>query len=254
MIDYALKMLIGNKASFLGVIFGVFLATLLISQQSAIYLGLFARSYRMVTDISSPNIWVMDTHTESDEKVRNIPRGYLSAIRSIPDIEWASPIFMNNTLVTTPSKGLEIGRMYGVNDATLIGAPNKLISGNVHDLLRPDSVIVDVYSARGPLAKKLQDGTKVPLKVGDEMEINSKRAVVVGISDITQGFYPSPIIYSSTSEFLHFNPSMADSIAFIIVKTKKGANVKEVTDNIHTSTGLSALTRNNLKKKSSIFF
>ena len=68
MMTLALKMLIGSKAC-MGVIFGIFLATLLISQQSAIFLGLVSRSYRLVTDIQAPNIWVIDPSTESDEKV-----------------------------------------------------------------------------------------------------------------------------------------------------------------------------------------
>src|SRR6476660_3103520 len=92
MISIALKMLIGNKVSFIGVIFGIFLATLLISQQSAIFLGLVSRSYRMVTDIPAPNLWVVDPSTESDEKVRVMPESYVNIVRSLPNIEWASPI------------------------------------------------------------------------------------------------------------------------------------------------------------------
>ncbi len=53
-------MLIGNRAAFIGMVFGIFLAVLLISQQSAIYLGLIARSYRIVTSISLPDIWIID--------------------------------------------------------------------------------------------------------------------------------------------------------------------------------------------------
>ena len=52
MITTSFKMLIGNRAAFIGMIFGIFLAILLISQQSAIYLGLISRSYRIVTNIS----------------------------------------------------------------------------------------------------------------------------------------------------------------------------------------------------------
>ena len=86
MLSIALKMLIGNKAACIGAIFGVFLATLLISQQSAIFLGIVSRSYRLVTDIPEPNVWVVDPVTESDEKVRSMPISYLDIVRSIPHI------------------------------------------------------------------------------------------------------------------------------------------------------------------------
>src|ERR1700734_3201648 len=102
MLSLALKMLIGNRASCIGVIFGIFLATLLISQQSAIFLGLVARSYRLVTDLPAPNIWIIDPVTESDEKVREMPVGYLDIVRSIPNIEWAAPInIMTLPLITS---------------------------------------------------------------------------------------------------------------------------------------------------------
>src|ERR1700738_2916233 len=117
MISLALKMLIGNRASCIGVIFGIFLATLLISQQSAIFLGLVSRSYRMVTDISAPNIWVVDPVTESDEKVRPMPEGYLDIVRSIPNIEWAVPINVMDIPMVTESGIFHVCQLYGIDDA-----------------------------------------------------------------------------------------------------------------------------------------
>src|ERR1700722_6962185 len=91
-ISLAFKMLIGNRASCIGVIFGIFLATLLITQQSAIFLGLVARSYRIVTDISEPTIWVVDPATESEDKLRSLPDSYLDVVRGVPGVEWAVPL------------------------------------------------------------------------------------------------------------------------------------------------------------------
>lgn len=123
MIGLALKMLIGNRASFIGVIFGIFLATLLISQQSAIFLGLVSRSYRTLTDIPSPNIWVMDPATESDDRIREMPEGNLDVVRSVPQIEWAVPLNITHIPIATRSGIFQIAQLYGIDDATLIGAP-----------------------------------------------------------------------------------------------------------------------------------
>ena len=136
MLGIALKMLIGNRASCLGAIFGIFLASLLISQQSAIFLGLLARSYRIVTDISSPNLWIMDPATESDDKVRLIPEDYLNVVRSIPGIEWAVPISRSIIPMVTQSGIFEICELYGIDDASLIGAPQEMVQGQIRDLHR----------------------------------------------------------------------------------------------------------------------
>jgi putative ABC transport system permease protein len=247
MMSLALKMLIGNKASFIGVIFGIFLATLLISQQSAIFLGLVSRSYRTLTDIPSPNIWVMDPATESDDRVRGMPSGNLDIVRSVPNIEWAVPINVIHIPLVTPAGVFQIAQLYGIDDATLIGAPMHMVEGNVRDLRREGGIIVDIYSANGTLATTLPNGTKVPLKVGDELEINNHHAVVVGLCKITQGFYPQPIIFTTLSEFRRFTSFASDSISFIAAKSVPGANVEEICKRINSYPGLQALTREQFK-------
>jgi len=243
MILLALKMLIGNRAASIGVIFGIFLATLLISQQAAIFLGLVSRSYRMVTDMPGPNIWVIDPVTESDEKVRSMPEGYLDVVRSIHDIEWAVPFDVMYVPLVTQNGTFEIGHLYGIDDATLIGGPAEMIEGNIKDLRREGSVIIDIYSANGSLAKTLPDGTKVPLRIGDSFEINSHRAVVVGICKVTQGFYPQPIIFSTVSQFKYFASFQKNSVEFIAAKTRPGADVNKVLKTINSYSVLNGLTR-----------
>lgn len=242
MILLALKMLIGNKASFIGIIFGIFLATLLISQQSAIFLGLVSRSYRFVTDIPAPNLWVMDAHTESNDRVRGMPAGYLDIVRGTPGIEWADPINIATVPVTTESGIFSISTLYGVDDATLMGAPQHIVEGDVQGLRREGGVIIDIYSAQDSLAKTLPDGSKAPLTVDSVLEINNKRAVVVAIAKTTQDFYPLPIVYAANSEFHKFFPTTDHRIGFIIAKTAAEASPEEVIKKIQSYPGVIALT------------
>ncbi len=254
MIPLALKMLIGNRASCSGIIFGIFLATLLISQQSAIFLGLLSRSYRFVTDTPAPDIWVMDPVTASEEKLRPMPIGYLDIVRSTPEVEWAVPLSVVTTPVITTTGGFDACVLYGIDDATLIGAPTQMLEGNIQDLRRAGGVIVDIYSARTSLATKLPDGTRVPLKLGDTLEINGRSAVVVGICRITQGFYPQPLIFTSFTEFQAFLPGTVDRAGFILAKSRPGSNVEQVTKNIDRNPGIQALTRDQFEKKIVDFF
>lgn len=246
----ALKMLIGNRTSCMGVIFGVFLATLLVSQQSAIFLGLITRSYRMLTDIPSPNIWVVDPASESDERFRSMPESYLDLVRSTPGIEWAVPISRSSVSLITPGKKFEICKLYGIDDATLIGAPLQMIEGQVKDLRREGAVIVDVYSANSSLATTKPDGTVRPLKTGDEVEINNQRAIVVGICKITQGFYPQPILFTSYSQFKAFTSNTGNPVGFIAAKTLSGINPDQVVEHINnTYSNLKAMTREQFKDR-----
>ena len=254
MISLAFKMLIGNRASCIAIIFGIFLATLLISQQSAIFLGLIQRSYRIVTDITEPDIWVVDPVTESEDKLRSLPISYLDVVRSTPGLEWAVPL--NSALIplVTPEGKFDITQLYGIDDATLIGAPNEMLEGSVLDLRREGAVIVDVYSANSSLAKVDPDGKKRSLTLGDTLEINGKYALVVGICKVTQNFYPQPIMYTSSSQFKVFYPPLNGRTKFIIAKSKRGADTQQVCNLININTDFSALTRDQFKDKIRDFF
>lgn len=243
MLLVALKMLIGHRASFVGVIFGIFLATLLISQQSAIFLGLASRSYRIVTDIPAANIWILDPATEDDSKVRELPESSLDIVRSTPGVAWASPLGITTASVVTQTGAYEVCRLHGIDGASLIGAPTEMISGSTRDLRRSGGVIVDVYSANSILAKTAADGTKIPLVVGDELEINGHHAVVVGIGMITRGFYPNPVIFTSYDSFRNFTNPSSRRISYIIAKNSAETSVEEVCQRINNHSGLMAVSK-----------
>lgn len=254
MISLAYKMLIGNRASCIGIIFGIFLATLLIAQQSAIFLGVVSRSYRIVTDIPAPNIWVIDPATESEDKLRSLPIGYVDVVRSTPGVEWAVPLTTSMIPLITAKGTFDIGRIYGIDEATLIGAPSHLVEGNLLDLRREGAIIIDSYTATHTMGSKLPDGSIRPLKVGDSLEINHVNAVVVGITDLTPGFYPQPIIYTTLSQYQRFNPALSDRVEFILAKTRHGASLKQVLKAINEQQGLEALSREEIKDKMVSFF
>lgn len=243
MIDYAYKMLIGNRASCIGVIFGIFLATLLISQQSAIFLGLLNRSYRIVTDIHEPNIWVMDPATQSEDKLRLLPLNYLDIVRGTPGVEWAVPFSESSVPLVTPGGKFDVCQLYGIDDATLIGAPAKIIEGSASDLRREGGVMVDSYTAK-----------KMPLKMGDTLEINGKRAIVIGICEVTQNFYPQPIMFSSFNQAQIFNPGLVGKMSFILTKSTPESHPETVTKAINANSSLKALTREQFRSQIIKFF
>lgn len=245
MIKTAFKMLIGNKTAFIGMIFGFFLSILLISQQSAIFLGLLSRSYRIVSTVTGPDIWVIDPATEGEELIRSMPKEYLQYVKSIPNIEWAVPV--NYLLLPLKISGTyHIAEIHGMDDQTLVGMP-KLIKGKSEDLYREGAIIIDTNSAENLLAKTAEDGTKIPLKIGDELEINGSRAIIVGIGNATPGFYPQPIIFAVNSQIQQF--SGTSSIQFIAAKARKDADIKEIIKQINSNKKLLGLTTEEFKKR-----
>ena len=47
----AIKMLVGDRAKYIGIIIGLTFASLLITQQSAIFIGIMTRTFSFLTDV-----------------------------------------------------------------------------------------------------------------------------------------------------------------------------------------------------------
>ena len=60
----ALKMLVGDRAKYIGIIIGLTFASLLITEQSAIFAGIMTRTFSFLTDTGLPDIWVVDPQVQ----------------------------------------------------------------------------------------------------------------------------------------------------------------------------------------------
>jgi putative ABC transport system permease protein len=139
----------------------------------------------------------------------------------------------------------------GLDDATLIGGPGLLLEGSLADLRKPDSIIVDKAGAERRLAKPsaTPGGKSTPLKVGDTLEINDKRAVVVGIAQATQTFASQPTIYTTYTRTKTFALTERKMLTYILAKAQPGENPDAVAVRITQQTGLGAYSSEQFKAK-----
>jgi putative ABC transport system permease protein len=66
----ALKMLVGDRAKYLGIILGITFASLLITQQMAIFVGLMTRTHGAISDLGQPDIWVADPKVQFIDDIK----------------------------------------------------------------------------------------------------------------------------------------------------------------------------------------
>ena len=78
----ALRMLTGDRAKYLGIIFGVAFAALLMSQQLAIFRGLMRNTTGQIRDIEGGDIWVMDKNVQFVDDVKPMSENKLLRFRS----------------------------------------------------------------------------------------------------------------------------------------------------------------------------
>ena len=82
----ALKMLIGDRGKYLGIIMGLTFASLLITQQSSIFTGLMTRTYGFISDTSQPDIWVMDPKVQFVDDIKPLQDMELFRVRGVDGV------------------------------------------------------------------------------------------------------------------------------------------------------------------------
>ena len=91
-------------------------------------------------------------------------------------------------------------------------------------------------------------GKQVPLQVGEYIELNDNRAVVVGICRVNQTFQANPVIYMTYSSRDFFAPSHDELLSFVRAKARPGQDLSGAYAGASSkSPGLKAYTRDQFK-------
>ena len=123
--------------------------------------------------------------------------------------------------------------LLGIDDASLVGAPRKILLGRYQDLKDPDAVIIDragyAYFFPGR-----------PLAIGQTFEFNDHRARLVGIAEASAPFATFPVFFTRYTQALRYVGRECNLLSYVLVKAD--APVTEVAARIQARTGLSATT------------
>jgi putative ABC transport system permease protein len=250
----ALKMLVGDRAKYLGIVMGITFASLLITQQAAIFIGLMGRTYGSISDLGLPDIWVMDPKVQFIDDIKPLQDTQLLRVRGVEGVDWAVPLYKGLLKARLEDGTFQTCNVIGLDDATLIGGPPVMMKGKVDDLRRADSVIVDDVGAAGKLAHPSKTGKPQPLVPGDALELNDHRAIVVGICKVSRTFQSQPTVYTTYQRATVFAPRERKLLSFVLVKAKPGQNLDELRHRIETATGLSAFTQQGFIDKTWWYF
>jgi putative ABC transport system permease protein len=232
----ALRMLIGDRAKYLGLIFSIAFASFLIAQQASIFIGLMSRTTSQVQDVVDADIWVMDRQTQYADEVRAFSDDELYRVRGVPGIQWAVRLFKG--MATTRSEDGKFRQviLMGLDDATLVGGPHTMLLGQLNDLRRPDAIVIDRAGYEFFFPHE-------PLRLGRTMEMNDHRAVIVGICEASPPFATFPVVFTRYSQAVNYIGQVRDQLSFVLAKAVAGVSVKEACNRIERYTDLKAMSR-----------
>ena len=185
-------MLFGDRLKYAGLLLGITFTSFLVTFATSYFGGMMTRSYTLIAENSSTDVWVMDPAVMAVEPNFNLPASALNRVRSVEGVRSAMPLALATADARFPNGRFQAFQVIGVDDATLSGVPH-IQGGSTASVLRaPDAVIVDPGGSSGklgtpqlkadqwPYGKPHLDVPARPLAKGDELLVNESW-VVIGV-------------------------------------------------------------------------
>jgi len=250
----ALKMLMGDRAKYAGLVIGISFTAFLVTFALSYFAGFMTRGFALITENGTADVWVIDPAVESTELTINMPDSALERVRSVDGVRYAVPLTLGDVDARFPNGRFQSFQVIGVDDATLAGAP--LLQGGKPPaaLHTPDAVIVDSGGTSGKLGTPLLEADQWPndgphldvptreLMPEDELLVNDHRIKVVGRSHTIPRFPPRPLIYTTYSNAARILPTEPNLLTFVLTTAQAGVSAQELAHRIQTQTGLRART------------
>ena len=231
----ALRMLTADRAKYLGLIFAVAFSTFLLQNQTSIFAGIMARTGSQIADVVDAEVWVMDPATKYFEETKALKDTDLLRVRGVPGVDYAVRLFKGQPVARTPAGNFSAAIVLGLDDATLVGAPRKMLLGTWERLREPNSIVIDQ-------AGYLLLFPGEPLQLDRPVEMNDHLVRIVGITDASAPFASFPIIHARYTEAVNFLGRERSQMAYVLARPVAGVTPEELTRRIHEATGLKART------------
>ena len=256
MVRFAIKMLFGDNAKFYGILLGLGFASLLIAQQASIFVGLMSRTFAFIGEVGHVDLWVFDPTQSYVDEPKPLRATALPRVRGVTGVAWAAPLYKGLLVATLPDGSRKVCDVVGIDDDTLAGAPAEVVAGSIADLRMPDAVMIEVGSSQQqlrfpadlppgavPAPGQVFDPSAPmrPVEIGDIIELNERRARVVGLVRCAETFVAAPTIYTVYSRAVTYAPPSRRVMSTVLVGANEGVAPADLAARIRAETGLEAM-------------
>jgi putative ABC transport system permease protein len=259
MLRIALKMLLGDRAKYAGLLFGITFTSFLVTFAASYFTGFMTRGFAIIAENPAADVWVMDPAVESPEQTTNIPLTVLYRVRGVEGVSSAVPLALGTAEARLPNGRIQPFQIIGVDDATLFGVPPPKDNVSPVVLRNADAVVVDPGGTEGKLETPLLRGDQWPyggphldvptrpLQDGDELLVNDHRVVVRGVSEALPRFPPRPLLYTTFSNAGRILLPERHRLTFVLATAAPGVAARDLAARIAARTGFKARASGDFK-------
>jgi len=206
-----------DRARFAATIIGVVFAVMLMGVQLGLLVG-FTRTTSGLVDHTDADLWITPAGTTNLDIAGRLELRRRHEALGVPGVARVDPLMMQFGFWTRPDGGSESVGIVGFDPATGQGAPWSLAEGAIADLQQDDAVVID----------RLYAGKLGVRAIGDTVEINRRRARVVGFTQGIRTFTQSPYVFTHHRNALRLAGFPDTQTTYLLVRTTAGADAEVV--------------------------
>lgn len=225
----AWRNLVHDRARFLGTLVGIVFSVVLMGAQCGLLVG-FAQTASTLIDHTRADLWITAVGTTNVDIAAGLPRRWVFQAREIEGVADATPYTLQFAFWRKPTGGNESVIMVGVDLGRRYGEPWALAEGSVEDLQQDGAVILDrLYMEKLGVTN-----------VGQTIEINNRRARVVGLTSGIRTFTQSPYVFTAADNAHHYTFLPRDQTTYVLVQLDAGADEAAVKARLQARVGTRA--------------
>lgn len=196
---------------------GIIFAIVLIIVQLGLFLG-FTRTTSVIADHAGADIWISAHGLRNFDTAAAIPESKLYQAMATPGVAVAQKAILGFSTWKRRDGSQESIEVVGINPEVPLATPWSLIEGRVEDLKAEDTVIIDQFYK-----------SKLDIDhIGQTIEINNRRARVVGYTTGVRSFTTSPYVFTWFKNAQNYSRLRADQIHYILIKGEPGVALPEL--------------------------
>ena len=229
-------MLFGDRAKYTMLVGGLTFATMLMTQQSAVFCGILTWTTSHLSNMRA-KIWVVDRNVQQANELKALRDTDVNRVRSVTGVAWAVPLYITIQSAKLADGNFKPVLLVGLDNTTLVGRPPVIVQGRLEDVRLPNSIILDELGIQ-----RLSVGRARPLRLGDTFELNDKEARIVAICRADRHFFGYPYAYATYTQALQFAPKQRKMLSLVLAEPAPGWTIAAAAKQIETETGMKAYT------------
>ena len=239
--ELAWRNLVHDKVRLGVTLTGIVFAVVLIVVELGLFVG-FTTTTSGLIDQSRADLWITAARVGYVEVGVPFSERKLYTVLKTPGVSQATKYIARFSQWKRPDGRQESVQVVGFDPDQELGAPWNVVAGDRELLKEADNVIID---------ELYMDKLGVTA-VNQVVEINGRRARIVGFTRGIRSFTTSPYVFASFKSAQRYANLNTDQTMFMLVKASDGASVEEVRralaaqlpdSDVHTAAEFSSMTR-----------